>query len=153
MVPIVHDDAHVGAVTDGVLQLRVAAHDVLENHRDVVLVGTSAALHHHGRTDGDGRNHDVGENQILRTTGGFVQPNQRQVLGGNPLEEVENHLGREIFLRVTRRIRSNRRFVHVGADLAVVFAGGLEGVLDGRLFFLREFMRVDDVFLEMKLFA
>ena len=62
-------------------------------------------------------------------------------------------MGREIFLRVTRRIRSNRRFVHVGADLAVVFAGGLEGVLDGGLFFLREFMRVDNVFLEMKLFA
>ena len=100
VVPVVHHDAHVRAVGDGGLQLRVGPRDVLQDHRDVVLVAAVGAFHLHGRADGHGRHDDVGQDEVLGTTRLLVDPNQREVLGGNALEEVQHHLRREVFLRL-----------------------------------------------------
>lgn len=103
MVPVVHDDAHTGAVVDGLLQLGVGSRDVLENHRDVVLVAPAGALHHDGGPDRDGRDDDVGEEQVFGASGELVDPQQRQVLGGDQLEEIQHDLRGEVFLGVRWR--------------------------------------------------
>ena len=87
MVPGLHDTAHVRTVADRVLQLGVSTDDFLKDHGDVVLVG-GATLHLHGGTDGDGRDHDVGEDEVFGTAGVLVDPDEREIFGRNAFEQI-----------------------------------------------------------------
>ena len=98
MVPVVHNDSHAGSVADGLLQLAVCTRDVLQNHREIVLIAAAGALHHHRRTNRHGRHDDVGENEVFWTAGELVDPQQRKVFGRDQFEEIQHDLRGQVFL-------------------------------------------------------
>ena len=87
MVPGLHNTTHVRTVADRVLQFGVSADNLLKDHGDIVLVG-GTAFHLHGGTDGDGRNHDIGENEVFRTARVLVNPDEREIFGRNAFTQV-----------------------------------------------------------------
>lgn len=150
MVPVIHDNAHRGSVSDRLLQLRVGTSDVLQNHRDVIFVAATRTLHLHGGTDGHRRNGNVSEEEVFWATRHLINQQQGQIFGRDLLEEIEHHLSCEVLLDITMGEKNNIGLVDQRRQIMIVLASSGERVVDGSFLVLAELVQRQDVFLEMR---
>lgn len=77
----------------------IEENDLSELHSEIVLVGARLQVADHRRSNAEGRHQEAGEEEVGRGACLRVHQQQRHILLGNPLEQVQHHQRVQVFLQ------------------------------------------------------